>query len=160
MRVSESANLLGVAMRKIVSSADGLPVEPRLAELEGPQTGRFAAPLALGRTHWESGVAVAQELAGRRSGALVFGEGLDAVDDDRAVAFGALDTTPFAAGQVMGDLADPFGLDVEAIQVVNDDIGGSTFAKEAAILEAGRVSGQRRETIMSLFEGATSFYPT
>src|SRR3977135_285044 len=72
-----------------------------------------------------------------RPRAFPFGEGLLTVDDDRTITVRALHPAPFATREVMRDLTDPVRIDIQALQVVNDDVSMRTFAQRAAILEAG-----------------------
>src|SRR6266851_7248541 len=67
------------------------------------------------------GVAVAQQFARRRPGAIAFAEGLDTVHDNRAIALRTLHATPFAARQIVHDLADPVRLDAKTVEVVDHD---------------------------------------
>src|SRR5277367_6683202 len=97
-------------------------------------------------------MAVADELTRRRSRAFALGEGLLPVYDDRPIAVRALHPAPFAAREIVRDLADPVGIDIEALQIVHDDVGMGAFAQRAAILEAGRMRGQRRQAIVRLLE--------
>src|SRR5579885_2792945 len=96
--------------------------------------------------------AVAEQFARRRSRASPFDEGLDAVHDNRPVAYGALNTAPLSPRQVIGDLADPVGLDIQMLEVVDDHVGPCAFAQDSAVAETGRVSRQRREAIVGLLE--------
>src|SRR5581483_3498642 len=96
--------------------------------------------------------AVAEQFARRRSRASPFNEGLDAVDDNRAVAYGALNTAPLSPRQVIGDLADPVRFHIQMLEVIDDQVGPRAFAQDSAVAETGRVSGQRREAIMRLLE--------
>jgi len=58
-----------------------------------------ATPVSsLSKCQARSGVAVAQEFARRRTRASTLAEGLDPIDDDRAIALRALHSPPFAAG--------------------------------------------------------------
>src|SRR5438105_3254758 len=72
-------------------------------------------------------VAVAEKLAWRRARALVFRERLYPVHDDRAIALRALHPAPFTARQVMRHFADPVRFDVEALEVVHDDVSRRTL---------------------------------
>src|SRR5579885_1452024 len=109
-------------------------------------------PSEIYRKAGDSGVAVAQEFAGRCAGGLAFFEGRRAVDDDRAVAPGVLDAAPFAARKIVLDLADPFGLDSQPRHLVHDHVGPGALAQDAAVAKAGRVRGQGGEPVMRLFQ--------
>src|SRR5271163_486950 len=100
----------------------------------------------------ESGVAVAQELARRRPGAIALAEGLGPVNDNRAVTLGALYPAPFAARQIMYDFTDPLRLDAEAVEVVHHDIRRRAFTQHATIAEARRMCRQCGHTVVRLFE--------
>src|SRR6202030_2766390 len=80
-----------------------------------------------------------------------------AVDDDRAIAARMLHTTPFAAGKIVRDIADPIRLDPEPSEIVDDDVCRQPFAQNAAVAEAGRMRGQGGEAIVRLFERDTLF---
>src|SRR5882672_5060824 len=85
------------------------PSSPRRTKQSGSG---FAAPAFGFKRSPVSGVSVTQQFARGRAGALVVGERLDAVDDDRAIALRMLHAAPFAAGQILRDFADPIRLDV------------------------------------------------
>ena len=52
-----------------------------------------------------------------------------------------LDATPFAAREIVDDLADPVGLDIEAFEVVDHDVGCAAFAQRAAMLKPAAWAG-------------------
>src|SRR5713226_7649856 len=95
---------------------------------------------------------MAQQLAWGRARALVFRESLDSIHDDRSIALRALHPAPFAARQVMRHFADPIRLDVESLEVVYNDVGRRALAQDAAVAEARRMRGERRQSIVRLFE--------
>src|SRR5580658_4426037 len=82
---------------------------------------------------------VAQETPRKRAGAAALIPGLLAVDDDRLVAARMLHAPPFAAREIVHDLADPVGLDAEPLEVVHHHVGREAFAQRAAIAEARRM---------------------
>ena len=52
-----------------------------------------------------------------------------------------LHATPFAAREIIDDLADPVGLDRQPLQVVHDHVRREAFAQGAAIAEARACAG-------------------
>ena len=64
----------------------------------------------------------------------------------------ALDAAPLAAGEVVYDFALEFGLELERVEVVDDQIGGRAFGQHAAVAEAGRAGGQVGEAVVRLLE--------
>src|ERR1700749_3244462 len=73
------------------------------------------------------GTTVTQQLTWRLARASAFLEGLDAVDDNRAISMRALYPAPFAAWQVMNDFANPFRIGRQALQAINHDVGPRSF---------------------------------
>src|SRR5690348_6755459 len=70
------------------------------------------------------------------------------VDDDLLVPLGPLDAAPFAARQVVRDIADPTRVDVQLLHVVHEDVGGGAFAEGAAVAEPRGVGRQRRQPVV------------
>src|SRR5215469_1483451 len=100
---------------------------------------------------------VTEEFAWRRPGAFVFGKGFDSINYDGSITLRALHAAPFAAREIVGHFADPIWLDVQTFQVIYNNISGSPFAQKAAIAEPGGMCGQRRQSIVRLFERDTLF---
>ena len=59
------------------------------------------------------------------------------------ITFRPLYPTPFAAWEVVSDLADPIRLDVQVLQIVDHHVGGESLAQHAAIAETCSMGGQR-----------------
>jgi hypothetical protein len=70
-----------------------------------------------------------------------------------------LHAAPFAAGQILGHFTNPIRLDVQAIQIVDDDIRPRPFGQHSSIAETGRVCRQGRKAIVHLFERHARFVP-
>src|SRR5216684_4716063 len=82
------------------------------------------------------GVSVTQKLTWGCPSAFAFIERHLAVDDDGLVPFGSLDPAPLAAWEVMGDFADPLGVDSQTVQVIHNHIGSCALTQHAPIAEA------------------------
>ena len=63
------------------------------------------------------GMSVAQQLARGIPRALPVFKGCFTIDNDRSVAFGPLDSAPFAAWEVMCDLSDPVWVNIKSITI-------------------------------------------
>jgi hypothetical protein len=74
----------------------------------------------------EALAAVAEQAARRSIGAAAILKGGLAVDRDGVVAFGALDSAPFATWEVAHDL---HRLDRQLVEIVNDDISPSSLQR-------------------------------
>src|SRR5262245_1346259 len=71
---------------------------------------------------------VAQQFARRSVSALAFRKRLNSVDDNGTIPLGALHATPFAAWQIVHDLADPVGFDAKPVHVIDYDVSPRAFA--------------------------------
>src|SRR5712692_11798051 len=88
------------------------------------------------------GVSVTQKLTWGCPSAFAFIERHLAVDNDGLVPLGPLDPAPLAAREVVGDLADPLGVDGQPVKVVHDHVGSRAFAQHPAVAEACGLSWQ------------------
>src|SRR5262245_49678030 len=93
--------------------------------------------------------AVAQEAAGVGGGFLVVVDGDLAVDDDPAVAVGALDPAPLVAGEVVHDLTGPRR---QPFVVVDDDVGRPADTDGAPVAKAGERCGEGGQPPVCLFQ--------
>src|SRR5262245_37268861 len=160
----------GICMSRTVSTARPMSPLPsvrtrvvRGASPQWPTKMRNGMPSSLEAMSWTStspsgaggtamvgsAHAMTQEPAGMGVRLLVVLDGDVAVDEDPPVTRCALDAPPLTAGEVVCDLARP-GL--EALVVVDDDIGRPAHAHCAPIAEPGQRGGQGRQPPVGVLE--------
>src|SRR5579875_4097187 len=94
-------------------------------------------------------LAVAQQRAGALSGRLTVDKCRLAVDDNVAIALGALYAAPFAARQVVYHLDRRY---LQLVEIVNYDVGGIPLLEQAAIGESGAIGGQGTQPPVRILE--------
>src|SRR3989442_15271936 len=97
------------------------------------------------------GAAVTEESPGVMSRLPVVLDRHLAVDEHVAVAAGALEAPPLAAGKVVGNLGRQ---DLEPLEVIDDHVRRRTFHERAAVAEPRTVRRQRRQPPVGVLEGA------
>ena len=89
----------------------------------------------------ESASPVAEKLTRSCSRALAFIERLDAIYKDVPVPISFLNPPPLTPGHVVDNFADPFGVNVQLIKIVDEDVCWASLPKEPTMPHPGSMGG-------------------